>query len=161
MRTLTGLYAMLLVLAATAPAFAQSTKDVTPSAKDAIRETLDTLFDGMREGDSTKVRSVFYAGAVMARAQDTGMAPRPIDSFVRAVGSPHEVVWDERIWDVTIHVDQRLATVWMEYAFFLGEDLHHCGVNSMMFYHADDGWKITYLADTDRGTDCDIPPEHQ
>ena len=161
MRTLACLFATLLVLVATMPTFAQSTEDTSPSDEDAIQELLDTLFDGMREGDSTKVRSVFYTGAVMARAQDMGMAPRPVDFFVRAVGSPHEVAWDERIWDVTIHVDQRLATAWMEFAFFLGEDLHHCGVNSMMLYHADDGWKITYLADTDRGTDCDIPPELQ
>ena len=137
--------------------------DATPvsaqSPEDEVRAVIDQLFDGMRAGDSTMVRAVFYDEALMGRATEQGFGAGPTDRFINAIGTPHDQVWDEKIWDVTIFVDQRLATAWMEYAFYLGDDLHHCGVNSMQLYRADDGWKIAYLADTDRGMDCDIPDE--
>ena len=92
-----------------------------------VRQLSDQLFDGMRAGDST------------------------------AVAAPRDKVWDERIWDIRINVDGRLTPAWMEYAFYLGDQLHHCGVNSMQLYRSDGGWGITYLADTDRGFDCNGP----
>ena len=146
--------ALLLALTAftlgTTPVAAQSPED-------EVRAVIDKLFDGMRAGDSTMVSSTFYKGALMGRAMDEGYGARPVTGFINMVGTPHDEVWDERIWDVKIMVDQRLASAWMEYAFYLGKNLHHCGVNSMQFYKTDEGWKITYLADTNRGTNCDIP----
>ena len=137
------------------------TLDATPAAaqnaEDDVRAVIDQLFDGMRAGDSTMVRSAFYQGALMGRATDEGFRAGPTDRFINAIGTPHDQVWDERIWDVTILVDQRLASAWMEYAFYLDEELHHCGVNSMQLYRTDAGWKIAYLADTNHGLDCEIP----
>ena len=137
--------------------------DATPvsaqSPEDEVRAAIDQLFDGMRAGDSTMVSAVFYEGAQMGRALNEGMRTRGIGGFLNAIGTPHDEVWDELIWDVKIHVDRRLASAWMEYAFYLGDNLHHCGVNSMQFYRTDEGWKIAYLVDTDRGMDCDIPDD--
>ena len=141
--------AMILALGAK-PAVAQ-----TP--EDDVRAVIDKLFDGMRAGDSTMVSSTFYKGALMGRATDQGYRAGSNDRFLNAIGTPHDEVWDERIWDVKIMVDQRLASAWMEYAFYLGDTLHHCGVNSMQLYQTDDGWKIAYLVDTDRGLTCEIP----
>ena len=143
---------LLAGLLMTPPAQAQS-------AEDEVRSVIETLFDGMRAGDSTVVASVFMEGAMMGRATDRGFGAGPVDGFIRAVGSPHDQVWDEQIWDLEIHVDQRLASAWMQFVFYLGEELSHCGVNSMIFYHTDDGWKIVHLADTNRGKDCGEIPE--
>lgn len=131
------------------------------SAEDEVRAVIDRLFDGMRAGDSSMVASTFRAGAQMGRALDSEYRLGSNEGFIRAIAAPQDRVLDERIWDVRIHVDQRLASAWMEYAFYLGDELHHCGVNSMLFYRTDDGWKITYLVDTDRGLDCSIPAELQ
>ncbi len=124
-----------------------------------MRAVVDRLFDGMRAGDGTVVASTFHAGALMGRAMDTGYGTSSNEGFLHAIGRPHEKVWHERIWEMVIRVDQRLASAWMLYAFYLGDELHHCGVNSMQLYRTDDGWKITYLVDTDRGLDCSIPAE--
>ena len=129
------------------------------SEEEAVLATIERLFDGMRAGDSTMVRSTLHEGAMMSRATDQGFGFMSADGFVRAVGSPRDQVWDEKIWDVVIQIDQRLASAWMEFAFYLGEDLHHCGVNSMHLYKTDHGWKIAHLADTNRGLDCDIPDD--
>ena len=135
--------------------------DATPAAaqmpEDEVRAVIDKLFDGMRAGDSTMVSSVFYKGALMGRATDQGYGTNSVDGFLKAIGTPHDQVWDERVWDVKILVDQRLASAWMEYAFYLDKDLHHCGVNSVQLYKTDDGWKMAYLVDTNHGTNCEIP----
>lgn len=123
-----------------------------------VHEIVVRLFDGMRAGDSELVRSVFHDRALIGRAITLGDMTRlrtgPVDSFVEAVGRPREHAWDERIWDVDINVDGALASAWMEYAFYVGDELHHCGVNSMHLFRTDDGWKIVHLIDTDRGLDC-------
>jgi len=125
--------------------------------EEEVRATIDQLFDGMRAGDSTMVVSVFHEEARMGRAWEEGLGFGDFSNFIRAVGQPREEVWNEQIWDVEIMVDGRLATAWMEFAFFRGDTLSHCGVNSMMLYRDGDVWKITYLADTNRGLDCDLP----
>lgn len=129
------------------------------SAEDEVRAVIEYLFDGMRAGDSTMVASVFLEGAIMGRATNNGFSSGSTDGFVRAVGSPHDEVWDERIWELKIQVDQRLASAWMQFAFYLGDELRHCGVNSMILYQTDGGWKVVHLADTNRGLDCGEIPE--
>ncbi len=131
------------------------------SSRDDVRAVIDQLFDGMRAGDSSMVASTFHEGAQMGRALESEYRLGSNEGFIRSIAAPRDRVFDERIWDVRIHVDQRLASAWMEYVFYLGDELHHCGVNSMLFYRTDDGWKITNLVDTDRGLDCDIPAELQ
>lgn len=82
-----------------------------------------------------------------------------VDQFLEAVGTPHDEVWDERIWDVSIDVDDRLAAAWMKYAFIIGEQFSHCGVNAFQFFHGEDGWKIIQITDTRRMDACDLPDD--
>ena len=132
------------------------------SAEEAVRATIDALFDGMRAGDSTAVRAVFAEGARLQTAvgpsDSTAVRTTPIRDFVRAVGQPHEQVWDERIWDVEIRVDGPLASAWVPYVFYLGDEQSHCGVNAMQFVRRAEGWKILQITDT-RRQECDVPAE--
>lgn len=154
------LFGLLLVgLIVVRPAVGQS----APSdAERAVRSTINGLFDGMRAGDSAAVRAVFHEGAHLHTAlgpvDTTAVRTTPIDSFVEAVGRPHEKVWDERIWDVEIRVDGPLASAWVPYAFYLGDELSHCGVNAMQLVQESDGWKILSLTDT-RRQDCSVPAD--
>lgn len=123
-------------------------------AEQEVRQVVDRLFDGMRAGDSTVVRASFHP---QARLQTTGVQQgQPVihtdsvGSFVRAVGTPHDEVWDERISNVEVRVDDNLATAWMDYAFYLGDKFSHCGVNAFQFFRGRDGWKITQITDTRR-----------
>lgn len=150
-----ALAAALVLAAAPAAAFAQSDEEA------AVRAVVDRLFDAMRAGDSTAVRSVFHPEGRLIAVQesDDGVVVRtlPADAFVQAVGQPHDEVWDERIWDVEIDVDGRLAAAWMEYAFHLGTELGHCGVNAFMLSKGSDGWVVTQIADTRRTEGCEVP----
>jgi hypothetical protein len=145
-------------------AAAQSSPSTDASSEQAVRATIDALFDGMRAGDSSAVRAVFHEEARLHTAlgpSDTAsVQATPIDGFVRAVGQPHERVWDERIWDVEIRVDGPLAQAWVPYVFYHGDSRSHCGVNAMQLVRVGDNWKILQLTDTRRQA-CDVPAEVQ
>ncbi|QXD16073.1 nuclear transport factor 2 family protein [Rhodocaloribacter litoris] len=135
------------------------------TAEAEVRQVIHQLFDGMRAGDSTMVRAVFDPTArLVTTFTDADGTPSlregSVDRFVQAVGAPHDEVWDERIWDLDIKVDDNLAAAWMKYAFFAGERFSHCGVNVFVLARRPDGWKTVYLADTRRrGDACEMPPD--
>ena len=125
------------------------------------------LFDGMRAGDSAMVRATFDTAATMATAviRPTGEAMYRFDAdgvtgFANAVGTPHDKVWDEKLWDVRVLVDRNLATVWTKYAFFLGTDFSHCGVDTFTLAKGAQGWKIIFLADTRQREGCQLPAKY-
>jgi len=152
------LTAALMMAASAAPLAAQQT------AADSVKAVILRTFDGMRAGDSTMVRSALSpAGvtltSVMVRDGKTVTQSGSMDDFVRAVGTPHPQVWDERVSDFVVHVDGPLAHAWMNYTFYAGDRLSHCGVNSIQLMRGDDGWKITAIADTRRNQGCPaLPP---
>jgi len=145
---------------------AQPTPPTSPNRTDAqaVRATIDALFDGMRAGDSAAVRAVFHEDARLYTAREpsdsAAVQSTPVDTFVAAVGQPRETVWDERIWDVDIRVDGPLATAWVPYVFYLGNERSHCGVNAVQLVRQEDGWAILQLTDT-RRDECDVPAEVQ
>ncbi len=147
---------MVLFAGAAAP---QTVQAQTPEAE--VRTVIDQLFDGMRAGDSTMVRTAFHPSADLHTTAFREGRPflhkGSIDRFVTAVGTPHDEVWDERIWDVEISVDDNLASAWVPYAFFAGDQFSHCGVNAMQLVNGKDGWQILNLTDSRRREGCDLP----
>ena len=158
------------VFVATPPAGAQQTPagqghemHATMSEDErAIAAVVHELFDAMRTGDSTTVRRVFHPQTRMMTSFRRAGEPvldieEGVDGFVRAVGTPHEQVWDERIWDLHIRTDADYGIAWMNYAFFLGETFSHCGINLFQVARDTDGWRIVGIADTRRREGCDLP----
>jgi len=145
---------------------AQPTPPPSPdgTAEPEIRATLEALFDAMRAGDRTAARAVFHPEArlytALGASDARAVRATPIDEFVEAVGQPREQVWDERIWDVEIRVDGPLASAWVPYVFYRGDERSHCGVNAVQLVQRQDGWKILQLTDT-RRQQCTVPPHVQ
>ncbi|MDF3078589.1 MAG: nuclear transport factor 2 family protein [Sphingobacteriaceae bacterium] len=125
---------------------------------EAIRKVLNTLFDGMRKGDSALVRSVLSKDVIFQGISEkdgtTRVETADVNGFLKAIGTPHKQVWDERITFVQVLVDDKLASVWTNYKFYVGESFSHCGVDSFQLVKENDGWKIVYLVDTRRKGDC-------
>lgn len=151
-----SLFALVVLVAAPA-ALAQPS--YPQSAEEAVRAVIVELFDGMRAGDSTMVRSVFHPDARMHSSFIREGSPQlaggnSADGFIEAVGTPHDQVWNEQIGEIHVLVNDGLASAWMDYTFYLGETLSHCGVNSVQLVNTDDGWKMLNLVDT-RRRDCE------
>ncbi|NNF59032.1 MAG: DUF4440 domain-containing protein [Rhodothermaceae bacterium] len=141
-----------LALLLAAPAL--QAQDGVPSAEDDVRAVVTELFDAMRAADSSRVRAVFHADArlhtTMRQGEDTRLVEGSLANFLTAVGTPHDEMWDERVDEIVVHVDDGLATAWMDYAFYAGEQFSHCGVNAIQLVQTDDGWKMLNLIDTRR-----------
>ena len=127
--------------------------------KDDIKKTITTMFDAMRKGDSTMLHSVFAPGMAFQglKPQKDGnsllLNENPND-FLKAVGTPHKDMWDERITFGDIKVDGPLASVWAPYKFYLGGVFSHCGIDFFQLTKTGEGWKIIYVIDTRRTDNC-------
>lgn len=126
---------------------------------DAVKQTINRLFDGMRKGDSTVLRSVFSKDMILQSISTgkDGKATLSIEKasdFVKAIGTPHQQVYDERIVFGDIKIDGDLASVWAPYQFYLGDKFSHCGVDVFSLLKTAEGWKIIYIVDTRRKDNC-------
>jgi hypothetical protein len=126
----------------------------------AIKQTINTLFDGMRRSDTAMIRSAFAPQGILQtvlKSKDgkVFIQSEPLDSFIAFVGKPHKEVYDERITFDLIKVDGDLAIAWTPYKFYLDEKFSHCGVDSYQLVKLNGEWKIQYLIDTRRKQNCD------
>ncbi|WP_235296091.1 nuclear transport factor 2 family protein [Portibacter marinus] len=117
------------------------------------------LFDGMRAGDSTMVHEVFSDDVRMYtcfkdKNGEIQIQQGDLNAFLNAVGSPHEEMWDERIWNTKVDVEMGVAQIWTEYAFYIGETFSHCGIDAFQLIKEED-WKIIHLMDTRIKDNCD------
>lgn len=136
---------------------AQSSQEV--KAKDAIV----TFFDGFHKGDTTIMKTVLADKVVLQTAlknkegNDVLRNDGDVSNLLNAIANrPDEQKWDERLLDYIIKVDGNMANVWTPYEFWLNGEFSHCGVNSFQLFHDNGQWKIIYLIDTRRRSDCDI-----
>ncbi len=129
----------------------------------AVEQVITDLFDGMREGDSTKVGALFGKEVQMYtsftnKEGELILKKGELAPFLKAIGSPHDKIWDEKIWNTKVNVDKGIAQVWTDYAFYVGTDFSHCGVDAFhLGKDASGNWKIMHLMDTRRKDACDEP----
>lgn len=141
------------------PAAAQTAQAAEDSKN--VMAVVTRLFDGMRKGDSSMVRSVFDPRVRMITVSMRNGARRTTvengaDNFAKAVGTPHADMWDERIANPRVHVDGDLASVWVDYGFFAGSKFSHCGIDHFLLVRNESGaWLILELSDTRRNTGCE------
>lgn len=146
---------LCLLLTYSCFSFAQN----TTTAETEVKETINQLFRGMKNGDSALTRGAFASNCIMqtiAKNKD-GQAmvkTEQLNGFLEFVGTKHNNVFDERIVFTKILIDGNLASVWTDYKFYVDDKFSHCGVNSFQLFKSDKGWKIIYLIDTRRKDSC-------
>lgn len=134
--------------------FAQSKND-----EEAVKATINMLFDGMRNADTTMLKNAFAGKSILetiAKTKDGKFVVKTenLNNFIKSVGTPHTEKYDERIVFTKVLIDANLASVWTDYKFYVGDKFSHCGVNSFQLFKGEDGWKIIYLIDTRRKENC-------
>lgn len=148
----------LLVLTLSTPLAAQA----QPSDTEAILGTIRTFFEGLTEQDSTKMAGTLEPGARLVQTftqPDGTPALRTVAmaDFVQRIGGYTGPTLLETYWHPQVRVADNLATVWISYAFYVGETLDHCGEDTFQLARTPDGWKILAIADTQRQTGCHDP----
>jgi hypothetical protein len=140
---------LTLLLVASTGLFAQK----QPDPKVAIRAVIETFFEGMRKGDSAMVAQTLHPEADLYttffdRSGVPQVVSETVAGFLEAVSTPREEIWDERISNVKIQVSDNLASVWMDYAFYVDKTLSHKGVNAIQLVFLNGSWKILHITDT-------------
>lgn len=131
----------------------------------AIMEPINTLFEGMKNGDSAMVHRAFHTTQTLSTvSMDAANQPvlksGTLKDFLKAIGTPHKDVYNELIWSPKTEVDGNFAQVWVNYAFYAGKTFSHCGVDAFHLFRNSSGqWKIFGLADTRQKTGCNVPRE--
>ncbi len=131
--------------------------------KSAVVDVINTLFDGMRAGDSMMVKDIFadkatLSSVILNKEGQVIKRTNGVSGFVTAIGSPHDEVWDEQIWSYDVKIDGLMANAWTEYTFYRGDQLSHCGVNSFELIKHGEGWLISAITDTRRKDECKTDP---
>ena len=150
-------FTLLISLLFSTASFAQ---EETVDPEEAIQAIIQEVFDGMRQGDSSMISQHLMPGVIMhsVSVAPTGFTKVHTESnpqaWLEAVAKPKEQVYDERVSNLQINVTDGIATAWMDYSFYLGENFSHCGVNSFQFVKMMGKWKIIYIIDTRKRSDC-------
>ena len=125
-----------------------------------VQRTIETFFEGFHDQDSTLMKQVTSNSLVLqtiakAKGGAEYVKMDNFNDFLRSMASiPKTTRFEERIASYHIQIDSSLAHAWTPYEFWLNGKFHHCGVNSFQLFKGKDGWKIIYLIDTRRQTDC-------
>jgi len=128
------------------------------SDKTLITNTIQQFFEGMRQGDSSMIHEVLAEDVrFLTVVEQKGAVMLPevkVEDFLKTISRPRDEVLDERIESYEIKIDDRLASVWTPYKFYLGDAFSHCGVNAFQLYKSYRGWKILQITDTRRVERC-------
>ena len=129
------------------------------STEDSVKAVVNNMFAAMKNADSVGLKNVFSEWAVLqtiSRTKEGATAVRTenINDFASFVGKSTKGDADERITFGAIHIDGALASVWTPYQFYYKGNFSHCGVNSFQLVRINGVWKVQYIIDTRRKTDC-------
>jgi hypothetical protein len=150
-------FTILSVLVISKMSFAQNIHGTSDTA--AIKQTINTLFDAMRKSDRTLLRSVFSRSMVLQSISNEKngkpvLSTDKVDDLIKAIGTPHAEVYDEKVVYDAIKIDGDLACVWAPAKFYVGTQFDHCGVDAFQLIRIDDGWKVFSLVHTSRQGNC-------
>jgi len=128
--------------------FAQKTEN------DAIKESVENLFTGMKNVDTVMIKSVFADNAILQTiTKSDAVKTEKLQDFLSSFSKLSKNDADEKIKFEAIHVDGNLASVFTPYEFYYKGKFSHCGANSFQLVKQNNVWKIQYLIDT-RRTNC-------
>lgn len=132
-----------------------------------VKDVVQRLFKAMELGDSAVMRRVFTKDATLVSVfrnkagEPVLKRDASVQQFLDAIGTPHPEPYYEEIWNVDVKIDDDLAQVWCDYAFYVGKKFSHCGVDAFHLHKTASGWKIFHLADTRRTQNCNVPKQIQ
>lgn len=121
---------------------------------DAIKESVENLFAGMKNADTVMIKSVFADNAILQTiTKSDAVKTEKLQDFLSSFSKLSKNDADEKIKFEAIHVDGNLASVFTPYEFYYKGKFSHCGANSFQMVKQNNVWKIQYLIDT-RRTNC-------
>lgn len=126
-----------------------------------VKLAIDTFFDGFHKGDTTLMKSVMMGKFATQTTYRNGEGKDVLQTgdsndLLQAIAKrTDDQKWEEKLLDYVIKIDGNMASAWTPYEFWFNGNFSHCGVNSFQLFHDNGQWKIVYLIDSRRRSDCD------
>ena len=125
------------------------------TAQDSVKAVINKLFTAMKSSDGASLKECFADSAILQTiTRDGKVRNESVAAFVSQISTLPKESADERITFETLKVDDALAIAWTPYQFYYAGKFSHCGVNSFQLVRLNGVWKIQYLIDTRRRTNC-------
>ena len=130
-----------------------------------VKQTIIEFFEAFHAQDSIAIKQTVYP-TILLQTIGVDKEGKPVlktenfDDFVKSITSiPDSTNFQERILSYSIQIDGNMANAWTPYEFWINNEFHHCGVNSFQLFRQENIWKIIYLIDTRRKSDCSVLKE--
>ena len=131
------------------------------SEEKAIKQTIETFFEGLHNGDSTLVSSTMHPSIKIQTTYTKGKGEKKLvtdsrEKILTGIASKKpENKYFEKLLSWNINIDGNLASVWTPYEFYFNDNFSHCGANSFQLFNNNGKWQIIYLVDMRRSGNCD------
>ncbi|MCH3881505.1 nuclear transport factor 2 family protein [Tenacibaculum aquimarinum] len=130
------------------------------SEEKAIKQTIETFFDGLHKGDSTIVSATMHSSikiqTTFNRKGEKDIVTDSREKILTGIANKKpENKYFEKLLSWDIKIDGNLASVWTPYEFYLNDKFSHCGANSFQLFNNNGKWEIIYLVDMRRRENCD------
>ena len=128
--------------------------------EEAIKNVIDSFFEGLHYGDSSKIRTTIHKDLKIQTTSSTKdgikvLRTQKAKDFLTGIANKKpENNYFEKLLSYDIKIDGNLASVWTPYEFYLNEKFSHCGANSFQLFDNNGKWEIIYLVDMRRRSDC-------
>ncbi len=126
--------------------------------KEDVTAVVQKTFDGMAAHDAAAIRKCFLPGARLTAIRETGeVTHTTVEEFAERMGQS-KVAIRERMWDVEVKVEGKLASLWAPYDFERDGKRSHCGIDQANLVRTEKGWKIASLTFTMETKGCAARP---
>ncbi len=124
------------------------------SDKDDVVAAVNRLFAAMSAKNAGEIAAAMTADAKLIAAQGDKISTpiAPADFARRIASNPARIV--ERIYNPTVLVRGRIATVWADYDVYVDSKFGHCGIDAFMLAKTEAGWKISQIEYTAETENC-------
>ncbi len=125
-----------------------------------IKKVIETFFEGLHNGDSTKISGTLHKSLKIQTTTTTKegkkvLKTEKVKAFLTSIANKNpDHVYFEKLLSYDIKIDGNLASVWTPYEFYFNGKFSHCGANSFQLFNNNGKWEIIYLVDMRRRGDC-------
>lgn len=126
----------------------------------AIKQTIETFFEGLHKGDSAIVNSVLNKELKLQTTFTNKQGEKQLKTetkeqlLTNIASKKPEHTYLEKLLSWDIKIDGNLASVWTPYEFYFNDNFSHCGANSFQLFNNNGKWEIIYLVDMRRRGSC-------
>lgn len=131
------------------------------TAKDSVIAVVNEFFRTMTASDSAGAAKTVNGDGTMfsfqPRGDSTVLTHSLLGTFPVSLATNKRALV-ERMWNPTVLIHGKIATVWTEYDFHINGEFSHCGVDAFSLAREPVGWRIVHVSYTVERTGCKPSP---